>query len=63
MMNETERNALRRLRKMGLTKNGAEAWLADEKLRDAPLVRSVVIHDPTPRPKRVQFGRFQVERL
>lgn len=58
---EQRRQMSRRLRGMGLKGRTAEAWITNFELRDAPLVKSEVVHDPdAARVERVRVGRFVV---
>ena len=53
---------LGQLRKMGLSREGAERWLADWEMQSAPLVKSTVVYEPPPLPRRViRLGRFVIK--
>ena len=59
MPSVNDKETLRRLKRMGLTTDGAEKWLADFRIGDAPLVASTKVYDA--RTERVRMGRFIVE--
>lgn len=63
-MTTASQKTVKRLRKMGLSKQTALRWvenhIADRELEDAPLVKSEVVYDPR-RAERLRVGRFQLQ--